>query len=341
MTSTQLQLSERLTLCMQVARLARARLPIAGELSKQMQSSERLRKSASALDEQLQAGKSLCQAIAGDNSRDSRILSACIQAGEVSGRLDRTLEAWTSMHVANSRSTKSLRAAMLYPLMLIAVTVTSLGYVTYYLIPEYRKTYELFDRNMPLWLDLIGRIREHFWWLIVVVAVLAIAPLVIWAIRRRQFDAMGLPVDRAPRLRLQGLASELASHMIDGSTPLMQIVPLSVAATGADENRSTSAFEKLQNRTMIEPLGRESTMLLALLHTGVMDRTEVSQNLATLGRHFNQRADQIAQRQVRWLPMMIALVVGMLTILTYVLLIYLPWLLLLNQIVNPTSSLGL
>ena len=333
MIPTQPQLAERLALCKQVARLARARLPLAGELSKQMQNSEKLRRSASAVDEQLQSGKSLTQALASDNSRDSRILSACIQAGEISGRLDRTLEAWTSMHMANSRSTKSLRAAMLYPLMLIAVTVASLGYVTYYLIPEYKRTYELFDRSMPLWLDLVTRVREHFWWLVIGLAVLAIAPLVIWAIRRRQFDAMGLPFDRVPRLRLQGLAAELASHMIDSSTPLMQIVPLSVAATGAGEKRSSTAFEKLQNRTLIEPLGRESTLLLALLHTGVVDRTETSQNLAMLGQHLQQQADQIAQRQVRWLPMMIALVVGLITILTYVFLIYLPWLLLLKQMI--------
>ena len=337
MTPMRLQLSERLALCQQVARLARARLPISGELSKQMQSSKKLRQSASALDEQLQSGKSLSQALATDDSRDSRILAACIQAGEISGRLDRTLEAWTSMHLANSRSTKSLRAAMLYPLMLIAVTVASLGYVTYYLIPEYKKTYELFDRRMPIWLDLITRVREQFWWLVIVLAILAVAPLVIWAIRRRQFDSMGLPVDRAPRLRLQALASELASHMIDSSTPLMQIVSLSVAATGADKKRSSTAFEKLQNRTMIEPLGRESTLLLALLHTGVMDRIDASQYLATLGQHLLQQADQVAQRQVRWLPMMIALVVGLLTILTYVFLIYLPWLLLLKQIMNAPS----
>jgi type II secretory pathway component PulF len=338
MNPTQPQLTERLALCKQVARLARARLPISGELSKQMQSSKKLRQSASALDEQLQSGKSLTQALAGDNSRDSRILSACIQAGEISGRLDRTLEAWTSMHMANSRSAKSLRAAMLYPLMLIAVTVGSLGYVTYYLIPEYKKTYELFGRNIPLWLDLITRVREQFWWLVIVLAVLAVAPLVIWAIRRRMFDSMGLPVDRASRLRLQGLASELASHMIDSSTPLMKVVHLSVAATGADENRSSTAFEKIQNRAMIEPLGRESSLLLALLHTGVMDRTEASQNLVALGQHLQQQADQVAQRQVRWLPMMIALVVGVLTILTYLFLIYLPWLLLLKQIIQAPSQ---
>ncbi len=330
-----IHLSTQLALCKQVARLAHARLPIAGELSRQMHNSEQLRRSATALDEHLQSGKSLSDALAADNSRDSRILSACIQAGEVSGRLDRTLEAWTSMHVANSRSAKSLRAAMLYPLMLIGITVSSLGYVTYYLIPEYKKTYELFNRDIPLWMDLVSRVREHFWWLVIVLSILAITPLVVWAIRRRQFDAIGLPIDRAAKLRLQGLASELASHMIDSTTPLMKVVPLSVAATGADEKRSSTAFEKLQKREMIEPLGRESTLLLALLHTGVMDRNETSRNLAALGQHLQQRADQVAQRQVRWLPMMIALVVGLITILTYVFLIYLPWLLLLREIIHP------
>lgn len=334
MTQIQIQLAERLALCKQVARLARARLPISGELSKQLNSSKKLRRSATAVDAQLQSGKSLAQVLASDDSRDSRILSACIQAGEISGHLDRTLEAWTSMHMANSKSTKSLRAAMLYPLMLIAVTLASLGFVTHSLIPEYRNTYRLFDRDMPLWLDLITRVREHYWWLIIVLAILSIAPLVIWAIRRRHFDSMGLPIDRAPRLRLQGLASELASHMIDSSIPLNQVVPLSVAATGAKAENSAAAFEDLRNRTMIEPLGRESSLLLTLLHNGVMDRNEASQNLANLGQHLQQQADQVSQRQVRWLPMLIALVVGLLTILTYVFLIYLPWLLMLKQIVD-------
>ena len=132
------------------------------------------------------------------------------------------------------------------------------------------------------------------------------------------------------RLKFRGL-------LIANQTPLMQAVPLSVAATGSSEAHEASAFEKIQKRAIIEPLGRESTLLLASLFAGIMDGNEASEHLASLGTHLQQQADQDAQRQVRWLPMLIALVVGLLTISTYLLLIYLPWLLLLKQMISPTS----
>ncbi len=336
MNQPQLQLSDRLALCEHVARLARARLPISGELSRSVRTT-RLRAAASQVDEQLQSGMSLTQTLANDPSRDSKILAACIQAGESSGRLDLALEAWTAMHLSNSQSTQSLRAAMLYPLTLIVVALCSLGFVIWSLIPEYQKTYELFDRDLPLWLETLTRLHGHFWWLISGITIFAVAPLMIWAVRRRRFDAIGLPLDRVRRFRLQSLAAEIASLLLANQTPLMQAVKLSVSATGVSDSYTATAFEKLQKRTTIEPIGREVTLLLAALHTGIMDRDEVVKLLSSLASFLRQRANDHAQRQTRWLPIMVALVVGLLTAVTYVFLIYLPWLLLLKQIISPTS----
>jgi len=332
----QLQLSDRLALCEQVARLARARLPISGELSRSVRTT-RLRATAAQVDEQLQSGKSLAQTLASDDSRDSRILAACIQAGESSGRLDRALEAWTAMHLSNSQATQSLRAAMLYPLTLIVVALCSLGFVIWTLIPEYKTTYELFDRDMPLWLELLTQLHGYFWWLMGGLAILAVAPLVIWAIRRRRFDALGQPFDRAQRFQLQALATEISGLLLASQLPLMQVVKLSVAVTGASDSYAATAFDKLQIRGNIEPLGREVTLLLAAIHTGIMDRAQVVKLIGSLANFLRQRAKDHSQRQVRWLPMLVALVVGLLTILTYVFLIYLPWLLLLKQMISPTS----
>ncbi len=332
----QLQLSDRLALCEQVARLARARLPISGELSRSVRTA-RLRATATQVDDQLQAGKSLAQTLASDHSRDSRILAACIEAGESSGRLDRTLEAWTAMHLSNSQATQSLRASMLYPLTLIVVALCSLGFVIWTLIPEYKTTYELFDRDMPLWLAMLTRVHAYFWWLIGGLAIFAVMPLVVWTIRRRRFDAMGQPLDRAQRFQLQALAADIASLLLAKELPLMQVVKMSVAATGASDSYTATAYEKLQLRGNVEPLGREATLLLTAIHTGIMDRPQVVKLMAALASFQRQRAKDHSQRQVRWLPMMVALVVGLLTILTYVFLIYLPWLLLLKQIISPTS----
>ncbi len=336
MNQPQLALADRLAICQQVARLAHARLPISGEIARNIHGS-RLRAHAQQVDNQLQSGQSLEQVLASDDSRDARILSACIRAGESSGRLDRALEAWTAVHLADSQATNSLRTAMFYPLLLIAVTACSLGFVIWKLIPEYAATYALFDRQMPVWLSMLSQLHDYLWWILGGLVFFAIAPLVIWAVRRRRFDALGLPLDRSRRLRLQGLAADLSSLLIAHETPLMQAVPLSVAATGVSAAQVQTSFAKIQKRAMIEPLGRESTLLLASSFAGVMNGKEASEHLATLSIHLRQQADQESQRQARWLPMLIALVVGLLTILTYVFLIYLPWLLLLKQIVTPTS----
>ena len=336
MNQPQLQLSERLAICQQIARLTRSRLPISGELARNIRAAK-FHKTAQQVDEQLMSGKSLSQVLASDDARDSRILSACIEAGETSGQLDRTLEAWTAMHLANSQASSSLRTAMLYPLLLIAVTICSLGFVFWKLVPEYSATYALFDRQLPSWLVVLSQLHAYAWWIIGALAVMAVAPLLIWAVRRRRLDSIGMPLDRARRLRLQGLAAELSSLLIANQTPLMKAVPLSVAATGVAQSQVTNSFAKIQKREIIESLGRESTLLLSSLFAGVMDGKEASEHLATLAAHLQHQADQNSQRQVRWLPMLIALVVGLLTVLTYVFLIYLPWLLLLKQMINPIS----
>ena len=332
----QLQLSDRLALCEQVARLARARLPISGELSKNVRNSQ-LRATAARVDEQLQAGKSLALTLASDDSRDSRILAACIQAGESSGRLDRALEAWTAMHIANSQATQSLRAALLYPLTLIVVALCSIGFVTWTLIPEYRATYELFDRSIPLWLALLTGLHGYFWWLVGGLAVCAVTPLAIWSARRRRFDALSQPLDRAQRLQLQAFASDISSLLLARQLPLMEVVKQSVSVTGAGEHYAATAFDKFQKQVNLEPLGREANLLLAAVHNGIMGRDEAVKHMSLLANELRRRARNHAQRQVVWLPMLVALVVGLLTILTYAFLIYLPWLLLLNQIISPIS----
>lgn len=76
-------------------------------------------------------------------------------------------------------------------------------------------------------------------------------------------------------------------------------------------------------------------LLLTTLHAGLMDRIETSQHLSSLAHLQRHQADQISLRQGRCVNS--TLVVGLLTIMTYVFLIYLPWLLLLKQIALPPA----
>jgi type II secretory pathway component PulF len=327
---------QQILLCQQVAKLARAKLPLMGELVRATQGlAPALTGAAQAVEEQIASGKSLADVLANDKSRNSQILSACIEAGERSDALDRTLECWSEMHIANAKSSKAMRTAMVYPILLIIVTMLSLGYVIWKLIPEYRATYVLFSREMPDWLSMIVRIREQLGPLLILLLALMVLPLAVWFWRRRTFSADRMPREPAQRLRLQALATELTAHMLTASVPLTEVVRLSAKAMYAKDQLVEQAFELLKNQRLLAPLPRETSMLLASLHAGLIGKDEAATHLHAVAHHLQQSAEIIAIRNARWIPMLVALVVGLLTILTYVFLVYLPWIALMTKIVSP------
>lgn len=341
MSQMNLKLMQQLEICQHIAKLAHARLPVAGQLRKLAErSSSATSQAAQQVEAQLEAGAPLVKALVNDNSRNSRILAACIEAGEAANKLDVTLTAWTDMHIANARDSRMLRTSLLYPLLLISLTLWSLGWIVWKLVPEYRKTYEVFQLQLPGWLKTLSLARDHFWWLMFGLVVLIFAPLLMWAWRRRCFDKVGLPLEPSRRLRLQSLAAQLAGTMIERAQPLQKTIKLSMAATGVSTDLSNSAYEKVQQRHSLSSLSGETSMLLTSLHAGLIDLQTAVTNLRDLAVLLNQRADRIAQRHARWLPMLVAATVGLATILIYVLLIYMPWIEMLKQIGSPTKVIA-
>ncbi len=338
MPQPQLNLAQQLALCQQIASLVRAKLPISGELSRATkQASRSISESAQSVDERITQGQSLADAIAGDPSRDSRILAACIESGEKAGQLDKALESWTEMHLANAKSSRELRTAMLYPTILIAVTLLSLGYVAWRLIPEYRNTYALFSQDLPDWLEAIVQVREHVGPFMGILLLLAVLPLAFWYWKRRRLDRHGIPCDAVRRMRLQALTTELASHMLEAGMPLTELTLLCSRAAGVPPSEAQAAFGLLGRQSPIPGLAKETSLLLATLHCGLLTPQQTTRQLAAVAASLRQNAGLMASRQAHWVPMLVALVVGVLTILTYVFLIYLPWILLLRQISAPPS----
>ncbi len=333
MSETPLTLAQQLALCQQVARLVRSKLPISGELARLADSaSGPIGQAATQVDRDISQGKPLAAAIAADPSRNSRMLAACIEIGELSGCLERTLDDWTAMHIARSHYSRKLRAAMVYPSLLILVTMLSLGYVIWHLIPEYRITYAQFGETLPVWLDWLLRIREQLGALLLVMALLAVLPLIVWVVRKKSYAADGLPRETVQRLLVQSLGAGLLSRGIGHGLPLNKAVPLSVAASGGSDRDVSRAFESIQHQALVTQLAREASILLCALYSGVTNPAETSGHLAEVASFLRQQAEDRATRNERWLPMMVAITIGVLTILTYVFLIYLPWILLMQRL---------
>lgn len=342
MTTSELDLQQQLVVCQQIAKLVRARLPLAGELGQSsVQTSAKVRESLQTIDDRLASGQSLASAVASGDDPNSRVLAACIESGELSGSLDHSLESWAAMHIANHKASRAMRNALVYPLCLILVTLCSLSFVIWILIPQYRETYTLFDQQMPAWLSAIVWAREHIWLPIACMLLSASLPLIYWFWRRRRTDASGQPLEPSKQLRLQALASDAAARLLSAGVPLNRIAFLATRAGGAASRDAEQAFERLVRQATIVPIARESSMLLSSVHAGLLTPQDAAEKLRVVAGHLRDLAQQHATRQARWIPMLVAVTVGCLTILTYVFLIYLPWVWLMQKIVAPSGATGL
>ena len=327
-------LKEQIELCQRIARLSKTRLPLSHMLEDGTAS-----QTMAKLQSRIDAGVSLSKALASGSSRDSRILAACVDGGERSGALGEMLEAWTAMHLGNSEASKSLRAALVYPSLLIMTALISLGYVAWYLIPEYRTTYVMFDHDMPWWLETVVRMRENLGPLFLGILVLMLLPIAIWWWRRRRFDSLGFPEELSRCMRLQALATELASYLVSAAVPMEEIMQrcTQVLGLGDSENSGNTEVSQVEyqyvrcshashNRAVQTPL------VLASLENGILEQEEAAEHLQAVSKHLREAADATTAWQVRWLPMFVALVIGCITILTYALLIYMPWISLMIKI---------
>lgn len=339
MQLTKSDLQNKMAVCQRIASLVRAKLPIAGELAKPHRS---MTASASALaesvDQEIQQGKSLVAALASESDPNSRILAACIEGGEKSGAIDHTLQSWTGIHIAGSRARKTFTVALLYPVLLIMTTLVSLSFVAWKLIPQYELTYATFEQALPGWLQAIVWLRNQFWLLTIGLAVLMLLPLLIWRFSSQRRAGNGLARDHAAQERIQWLTADLAATMLKAERPLNEIAPLITQAAGGDKQAVESAFANLQSQKGLAPVARETSTLLSALFSGVLSPKETVQNLQDVADHFAQSAEQYDAKQARWIPMFVAIVVGIITVASYTFLIYMPWIWLMREIVEDNGD---
>lgn len=334
-TTKPLSLADQLRLSREVARLVRARLPLVGHLLQQSEvAGDGTDPAAAQLERDLSAGRSLMQSLASDSSRDSQILAACIEAGERSGALERTLEIWCDTHIADQRDNRATRTAMVYPALLIVVTTLSLAFAIRTLIPEYRKTYGMFVSELPQWLDAVSWFQERLGLSIFLLAAIPSTACLAWLWRRRTLDRQGMPRMPARRSRLAALATTVSADMVAAGMPVEELLPIATRAMGARADDVGQASQRLLQQQPIDPLPSETSLLLASLNAGLIQQEEAVEHLRAVAAHLREEAESSARRDIHWIPIYVSLVVGALVILTYIFLIYLPWVLLLIRIVD-------
>lgn len=317
-------------MCAHIAPLVRAGLPIDRGLKALVaELPTRLGNVALEVQRGLENGEPLFAILAKGERPESRSLSSTIAAGECSNALAEALESWASLQTVRAQATMRFRLRMVYPLFLILVTVSAITYCIRGIVPQYRSNLESIHSRIPLWFHPIEWVHANLFVLAAMIALASISPILFLIWRRSSFDRLDWPRDAAYRLRLQSHAAFLAERMAASELSTGRMVELAIGSLGTKELAGGMAPLIGMAPLMLDPTVRS---ILELLGQGHLEKTRAIGMLSDCAQLLRDRSDAEIESQGRWISYAVSVSVAIAVGGTYLLVVYLPWLYLLDQL---------
>ena len=178
---------------------------------------------------QIKAGKSLAESLAAHPRYFSRLYVNMIRAGEAGGVLDVILQRLVEFERSADELRSYLISALIYPVLLTGVGITSIGILLYFVIPKFASIFQEMGAAVPpatmvmLW---VSQMTRSYWWVGIGLIVGVVAALRYWISTpwgRRTWDAIKL---RVPILGTTVVKIEMARFARTLGTLLTSAVPL-------------------------------------------------------------------------------------------------------------------
>ncbi|HEX5863030.1 MAG TPA: type II secretion system F family protein [Casimicrobiaceae bacterium] len=178
----------------------------------------------------VRGGKSLSQALDMHREVFSRFYVNIVRAGEAGGALGVVLTRLSETMERNKELRESVKAALIYPTILVCVAVASVMVLLVWVVPQFQQTFAQAGKALPLPTQVVivvGTGLRKYWWLIAI-----IVAAVVWLIRRRlarpevrfRWDGrlLRLPLlgDLLAKVEVARLARTLATLLANGVTLL-------------------------------------------------------------------------------------------------------------------------
>jgi general secretion pathway protein F len=135
--------------------------------------------------DEVRGGKSLSQAIDMHRAVFSRFYVNIVRAGEAGGALGVVLTRLADTMERNKELRESVKSALIYPTILIAVAVTSVMVLLGFVVPQFQQTFAQAGKALPLPTEIViflGTGLRKYWWLLLII-VFATVWIMRWRLR--------------------------------------------------------------------------------------------------------------------------------------------------------------
>jgi len=180
--------------------------------------------------DEVRGGKAMSQALDARREVFSRFYVNIVRAGEAGGALAAVLTRLADTMERNKDLRETVKSALIYPIILIGVAVSSVMILLIYVVPQFQQTFSQAGKALPLPTEVVifvGTFLKKWWWAMIAF----VALVVLWARRklreprfRRRFDArvLKLPVlgDLLVKIEVARFSRTLATLLGNGVTLL-------------------------------------------------------------------------------------------------------------------------
>ncbi|MFA6193662.1 MAG: type II secretion system F family protein [Parcubacteria group bacterium] len=252
-------------------------------------------------------GKSLSDSLRRHPEVFSDIYVNMIQAGEVSGNLQQSLESLADNIEKNYVLTQKIKGVLYYPaFILLAFFLVGFLMITF-VIPKLTEMLKETNAALPITTRMLiwtGDFMQHFWWAVLIAIIAAIAGLVYYVRTddgKKEFDVIKLKIPLVGRvLRFVYLArfAENLSTLVKSGIPIVSALLITgrVVGNGVFENHIAEAAEKVKTGgSMSEVFSKKKdfpAIMTQMIKVGE-DTGRLDSTLDTMAKFFSREADQI------------------------------------------------
>ena len=248
--------------------------------------------------EDIESGSTLSEAFAKHPKAFDRLYCNMIKAGEAGGALEAILQRLADFKEKSQSLKRKVKSAMIYPVVVISVAVLIVGFILYYIVPQFKKIFDDFNLPLPQMTQMLitgSDILVHRWFLIPLV------PTTIWIlmklIRRNKSGAyfldkcalmipvMGMILAKSTVARTMRTLGTL----VQSGVPILEALSIvrDTAGNAVFENAFTRIYESIrEGETIAQPL-REARIVDDI----VVNMIDVGEETGDLDSMLNKIAD--------------------------------------------------